>query len=153
MVGNYSKFFTGCTYTPTCAPGRPQKAGGVVAPPDRCRPSMNGNPTHDSDDPESIDTADERYLSPLRHGAQLIQNPTREADRGTTTFEQHDGRAFVNATGQFLKEEPGYVQLTISAAAAQFRVTLDPETARTLAADLDIAARGAEDPEEVADEL
>ena len=35
---------------------------------------MNGNPTHDSDDPESIDTADERYLSLLRHGAQLIQS-------------------------------------------------------------------------------
>ena len=114
---------------------------------------MNGNPTHDSDDPESIDTADERYLSPLRHGAQLIKNPTRVAGRGTTTLEQQADRALVNVTGQYLEDESGHVQLTISVDAAQFRLTLTPETARTLAADLDIAARGAEDPEEVADEL
>ena len=114
---------------------------------------MNGNPTHDSDDPESIDTADERYLSPLRHGAQLIQNPTRVAGPGTTTLDQRADRTLVDVTGQYLEEESGHVQLTISVDAAQFRLTLTTETARTLAADLDIAARGAEDPEEVADEL
>ena len=114
---------------------------------------MNGNPTHDSDDPESIDTADERYLSPLRHGAQLIQNPTRVAGCGTTTLDQRADRTLVDVTGQYLEEESGHVQLTISVDAAQFRLTLTTETARTLAADMDIAARGAEDPEEVADEL
>ena len=109
--------------------------------------------THDSDDPEGIDTADERYLSPLRHGAQLIQNPTRVAGRSTTTLEQQADRALVNVTGQYLEDESGRVQLTISVDAAQFHLTLTPETARTLAADLDIAARGAEAPEEGADEL
>jgi len=114
---------------------------------------MNGNPTHDSDDPESIDTADERYLSPLRHGAQLIKNPTRVAGPGTTTLEQRDERTLVHVTGQYLEEESGHVELTISVDAAQFSFTLTTETARTLATDLDIAARGAEAPEEVQDEL
>ena len=114
---------------------------------------MNSNPTRDSDDPESIDTADERYLSPLRHGAQLIKNPTRAAGRSTTTLEQQADRTSVNVTGQYLKDESGYVQLTISVDAAQFRLTLTTETARTLATDLDFAARGAEDPEEVRDGL
>ena len=114
---------------------------------------MNGNSTHDSDDPASIDTADERYLSPLRDGAQLIQNPTREAGAGTTTLDQRADRTLVGVTGQSLKDDPGHVELTISVDAAQFRLTLDTEAARTLAADLDIAARGAEDPEEIRDEL
>ena len=114
---------------------------------------MNGNPTHDSDDPESIDTANERNLSPLRHGAQLIKNPTRVAGPGTTTLEQRDERTLVHVTGHYLEDESGNVELTISVDAAQFRCTLTTETARTLATDLDIAARGAEDPEEVRDEL
>ena len=114
---------------------------------------MNGNQTHDSDDPESIDTADERSLSPLRHGAQLVKNPTRVAGPGTITLDQRADRTLVDVSGQYLKDESGHVQLTISVDAAQFRVTLTTETARMLAADLDIAARGAEDPEEVRDEL
>jgi hypothetical protein len=109
--------------------------------------------THNSDDSEGIDTADERYLSPLRHGAQLVKNPTRVAGPGTTTLEQQADRTLVDVTGQYLEDESGHVELTISVDAAQFRLTLTTETARTLAADLDIAARGAEDPEEVRDEL
>jgi len=109
--------------------------------------------THDTDDPESIDTADERYLSPLRHGAQLVKNPTRVAGPGTTTLEQQTDRTLVHVTGQYLEEESGHVELTISVDAAQFSFTLTTETARTLATDLDFAARGAEDPEEVRDGL
>jgi hypothetical protein len=114
---------------------------------------MNGTQSDDTDDPESIDTADERYLSPLRHGAQLVKNPTRVAGRGTTTLDQRADRTLVDVSGQYLEDESGHVQLTISVDAAQFRVTLTTETARTLAVDLDVAARGAEDPEEVRDEL
>ena len=114
---------------------------------------MNGNSTHDTDDPESIDTDEERYLSPLRHGAQMVKTPTRVTDNGEVTLDQPADRALVNVMGQYLDNEPGHVELTISVDAAQFRLTLDTETARTLAADLDIAARGAEDPEEIRDEL
>jgi hypothetical protein len=109
--------------------------------------------THNSDDSEGIDTADERYLSPLRDGAQLIQNPTREAGAGTTMLDQRADRTLVGVTGQSLEGEPGHVELSISVDAAQFCLKLTTETARTLAADLDIAARGAEDPEEIRDEL
>jgi hypothetical protein len=98
-------------------------------------------------------TDEERYLSPLRHGAQLIKNPTRVGGRGTTTLEQQSDRTLVHVTGQYLEEKSGHVELTISVDAAQFRLTLDTETARALATDLDFAARGAEDPEEVRDEI
>jgi hypothetical protein len=97
-------------------------------------------------------TDEERCLSPLRDGAQLIKNPTRRGSSGETTFEQA-ATPLLTATGQYLDDEDGYVQLKISVAAARFRLTLDIETARALATDLDIAARGAEDPEEVRDEL
>ena len=98
-------------------------------------------------------TTDERYISPLQDGAQLIQNPTREADAGTTTLGQQGDRTFIDITGQYREDEPGYVELTISVDAAQFVTSMPAELARQLAADLDYAARGAEDPEEVRDEL
>jgi hypothetical protein len=44
------------------------------------------------------------------------------------------------------------VELTISMDAAQFRTSMSTERARQIAHDLDYAARGAEDPEEVTDE-
>jgi len=114
---------------------------------------MNGKKPDDSDDSKRVDTDEERYLSPLRDGAQLIKNPTRTGRRGETTFDQEAATPLFTATGQYLNDTPGHVELTISVDAAQFRLTLDTETARTLAADLDIAARGAEDPEEIRDEL
>ena len=97
-------------------------------------------------------TTDERYVSPLQMGAQLIQNPTREADGGTTTLELQDDRSLIDVTGQYLEAEPGHVELTISVDAAQFRTSMSTERARQLAQDLDYAARGAEDPAEVTDE-
>lgn len=95
-------------------------------------------------------TDNERYLSPLRDGAQFIKNPTRRGSRGETTFDQA-ATPLLTATGQYLNDEDGHVQLKISVAAARFRLTLDTETARALATDLDFAARGAEDPDEVQD--
>lgn len=114
---------------------------------------MNGKQPDDTDDPESIDTDEERSLSPLRHGAQLVKNPTRVAGPGITTLDQRADRTLVDVSGQYLEDESGHVHLTISVDAAQFRVTLTTETARTLATDLDFAARGAEDPDEVKHEL
>ena len=107
----------------------------------------------DSDDRKCIDIDEERYLSPLGDGAQLIKNPTRRGSSGQTTLDQRTSAPLVSTTGQYIDDEDGHVEVTISVAAAQFILTLDTETARALATDLDFAARGAEDPEEVRDEL
>jgi hypothetical protein len=114
---------------------------------------MNGKQTDDTDDPESIDTDEERSITPLRDGAQLIKNPQREGFGGETTVEQEAGIPLVTVTGQDLEDGECYVQVIISVAAAKFVLWLDTETARALSTDLDIAARGAEDPEEARDEL
>ena len=127
-----------------------RKPTGATTPADAL-PSMTAN--DDTRGDAQSPTDEERYLSPLGDGAQLIKNPTRTGRRGETTFDQEAATPLFTATGQYLYDKPGHVDLTISVDAAQFRLTLDTETARTLAADLDIAARGAEDPEEIRDEL
>jgi hypothetical protein len=141
------------TFMRQYAPGRPQKVGGEETPLDRCRPTMNGTQPDDTDDPESIDTDEERSLSPLRDGAQRIKNPPRAGTHGTATIDQDDATPLFTTTGHYLEDEEGQVQVIISVAAAEFRLTLDTGTARVLAADLVFAARGAEDPDEVKHEL
>ena len=90
---------------------------------------MNGKQSDDTDDPESIDTDEERSLSPLRDGAQRIKNPPRAGTHGTATFDQDDATPLFTTTGHYLEDQEGHVQVIISVAAAEFRLTLDSETA------------------------
>lgn len=95
----------------------------------------------------------ERYLSPAIDGAQQARVPARRSQNADIELHtQASSSATVDVVGQHLDDEASHVDLTVHLDAATVNVTLPPETARALAADLDYAARAAEDPAEVADE-
>jgi hypothetical protein len=97
--------------------------------------------------------APERYLSPAADGAQIARVPARRSDTASAEFTAAvSSSATVDVVGQHLDDEPGYVDITVHLDAGTVDVTLTPSTARELAADLDFAARAAEDTAEVADE-
>jgi hypothetical protein len=94
-----------------------------------------------------------RYLSPSIDGAQEAHVPARRSENATAEFNTRDSSsATVDVVGQHLDDEPSYVDVTIHLDVGKVNLTLPPTTARALAADLDYAARAAEDPAEVADE-
>jgi len=95
----------------------------------------------------------ERYLSTPEDGAQQAHVPARRSNSATAEFETSaSSSATVDVVGQHLDDEPSYVDVTIHLDVGKMNLTLPPATARAFGADLDYAARAADDPAEVADE-
>jgi hypothetical protein len=94
-----------------------------------------------------------RYVSAAVDGAQTAHVPARRTEKASAEFRTTaSSTGTVDVVGQHLDDEPSYVDVTVHLDVGKVNLTLPPATARAVGADLDYAARAAEDPAEVADE-